>query len=162
MKLTKTKELLDKICEMEIPISDTLKGKLVHQTFRNKLTTQLKETLYEDFAESLLTEGTILPYLTKDGVILELPNDTVADNISPDDLGSGAISIEFSVTIKSLDTDANELAEEYNFVKQQAAEKARKAEKDKQAKIERDRKAREFKERKKAKLEEAMEAFEER
>lgn len=162
MKLTKTKALLDKICGMEIPISDTLKGKLVHQTFRNKLTVQLKETLYEDFAESLLAEGNILPYLTKDGVILELPNETVADNISPDDLGSGAISIEFSITIKSLDTDANELAEEYNFVKQQAAEKARKAEKDKQAKIERDRKAREFKERKKAKLEEAMEAFEER
>ena len=91
-----------------------------------------------------------------------MPNETVADNISPDDLGSGAISIEFSITIKSLDTDANELAEEYNFVKQQAAEKARKAEKDKQAKIERDRKAREFKERKKAKLEEAMESFKER
>lgn len=162
MKLTKTKELLDKICEMEIPVSETLKGKLVHQTFRNKLTTQIKETIYEDLADSLLSEGNILPYLTKEGVILEVPNESVANSMLPDDLGSGAISIELSVTIKSLDTDANELADEYNFAKQQAAEKARKAEKDKQAKIERDRKARELKDKKKAKLDAAMEAFKER
>lgn len=156
MKLTKTEELLNKICEMEIPISDTLKGKLVHQTFRNKLTTQLKEALYEDFAEALLAEGQILPYLTKDGVIVEVPNESVADNISPNDLGSGAISIEFSVTIKSLDTDANELAEEYNFKKRSDAAKAEKAAKEKQAKIDRDRKAREAKDKKRAKLEELV------
>lgn len=157
MKLTKTEELLNKICEMEIPISDTLKGKLVHQTFRNKLTTQLKETLYEDFADALLAEGRILPYLTKDGVIVEVPNESVADNVSPNDLGSGAISIEFSVTIKSLDTDANELAEEHNFKKRSDAAKAEKAAKEKQAKIERDRKMREAKEKKRAKLEELVE-----
>lgn len=156
MQLTKTKELLDKIMEMQIPISDTMKGKLVHQTFRNKLTLQLKEALYEDFSNTLLSEGTILPYLTKEGVIVEVPNASVADNITPDDLGSGAISIEFSVTIKSLDTDANELAEEYNFKKRSDAAKAEKAAKEKQAKIERDRKIREARDKKRAKLEELV------
>ena len=156
MQLTKTKELLDKIMEMEIPISDTMKGKLVQQTFRNKLTAQLKEALYTDFADALLGGDAILPYLTKEGVIVEVPNESVADNMSPDDLGSGAISIEFSVTIKNLNTDANELAEEYNFKKRSDAAKAEKAAKEKQAKIDRDRKMREAKDKKRAKLEELV------
>lgn len=157
MQLTKTKELLDKIISMDIPVSDTLKGKLVQQTFRNKLTTQLKETLYVDLADYLLSDGTILPYLTKEGVIIEVPNESIADSMGPNDLGSGALSIEFSITIKSLDTDANELAEDYSIKKRNDAAKAEKAAKEKQAKIERDRKMRELKERKKAKLEELVE-----
>ena len=152
MKLTRTKELLEKIMTLEIPISNTSKGKQVHQTYRNNLTAKLNEALYEDCAESLLGDSDILPYLVKGGVILEVPNVGIADSLDKNDLGSGAISIELSITIKSLETDANELANEYDFKKQLDIQKAEKKEKDKLAKIERDKKARELKERKKNKM----------
>lgn len=145
MKLTRVKNLLNEISQMELPISDTLKGKLVHQTTRNNLTNQLKEALYEDFAEELLQDGEIIPYLIKEGVILEVPNASVANAIGPNDMGSGALSIEFGIAIKGLDVDANELASEFDFKKQLDAQKKAQTEKIKAAQIEKSKVAREQK-----------------
>lgn len=156
MKLTKTRELLEQIMKLDIPISNTTKGKQVHQTYRNNLTAKLTEMLYEDCANSLLGENDIIPYLTKNAVILEIPNPVIADSLDKDDLGSGALSIELGFTIKNLETDASELADEYEFKKQLDAQKAEKKEKEKLAKMERDKKARELKERKKNQMAEMV------
>ena len=153
MKIEKTYQLLQEIQKMDMPISNTIKGKQIHQTFRNNLTAKIKQMFYEDCMQSMANgdEG-IFPYLAKDGVIIEIPNASVVDCLEADDLGSGAISLEIKFAIKNLDCDANELADEYSFKLAQDAERAAKAEKDKQAKIERDRKNRELREKKKQKM----------
>lgn len=156
MKLTKTKELLEQISQMEIPVSDTMKGKLVHQTFRNKLTSQLKQTLYEDFAESLLEEGYIIPYLIKEGVILEIPNESIANSLGPDDLGSGALSIEFDIAIKGLETDATELANEFEWKKQLDAQKAIQKEKERKVSFAKQQAIREAKAKRTNKMQELV------
>jgi hypothetical protein len=120
MQLKEFTNLLLDMQEMEMPISDTTKGKQVQQTFRNNLTSKLLEALYKDCEQSFLGETDIIPYLIKGGVILEVPNASVADSLGENDLGSGALSIELNVTIKNLDTDAQELADDYAFKLEQA------------------------------------------
>ena len=162
MQLTKTKELLNSICDMEMPISNTMKGKQIHQTFRNNLTARIKSAFYEDCMQAMANdEEGIFPYLTREGVIIEIPNSSVADCLDANDLGSGAISLEVKFAIKGLDCDANELADEYSFKLAQDAAKAEKAEREKQAKIERDRKTREMREKKRQRLEDAVKYGEE-
>ena len=115
MELKEFTNLLLEMQEMEMPISDTTKGKQVQQTYRNNLTAKLLEALYKDCEQGFLGETDIIPYLIKGGVILEVPNSSVADSLTANDLGSGALSIELNVTIKSLETDAQELADDYVF-----------------------------------------------
>lgn len=160
MKLTQTEKMLNKIMEMEIPISNTTRGEQIHQTFRNKLTAQLREALFEDCLVSFSTQANegIVPYLVKDGVILELPNASVADGIT-NELGSGAISIEMKFTIKGLEYNAADESEDYEVHLVDKARRAEETEKKKADKIARDRKAREARELKRAKMLEAAARF---
>ena len=162
MELKEFTNLLNAIQEMELPISDTVKGKQVQQTFRNNLTVKLLEALYKDCEQGFLGDTEIVPYLVKGGVILEVPNNSVADSLGANDLGSGALSIELNVTIKNLDADAKELADDYAFKLEVDRQKKEKAEKDKQIQIEKTRQLRELKNRQRNKLAEALEAIKER
>lgn len=160
MKLTLVEKMLREIMGLDIPISNTTRGEQIQQTFRNKLTAQLKEALFEDCMESFPASEVngIIPYLTKDGVILELPNESVADGIT-NDIGSGAISIEMKFTIKGLEYNAADESEDYDLHLLEKQRKAEEAEKKKADKIARDRKAREARELKRAKILEAAGKF---
>ena len=153
MQLKNTRNFLEKMITMDMPISNTTRGEQIQQTFRNNLTNQLKEVLFDDCLESFPANNStgILSYRTKDGVVLEIPNSSVADNIT-NEFGSGAISIELKFTIKGLEYNAEEMAEEYDIGLREKAAKAKETERKKQEKIERDRKAREARELKRAKL----------
>ena len=142
MHLPRTKTLLAHIQSLDIPISNTSRGEQIHQTFRNQLTAELRTALYEDLMESFQDDSNgILPYLIKEGVILEIPNSSVADNTDPDTC-NGAISIEMSFTFKGLDYDAPEAAAEYDFLQQKKRRDAEEAAKKKEEKIRRDEAAR--------------------
>ena len=160
MQLTQVENLLNEIMEMEIPISNTTRGETIHQTFRNKLTKQLKEALFEDCMASFpaTDSESIIPYLTKDGVILELPNASVADGMT-NDIGSGAISIEVKFTIKGLEYNAADESEDYDLKLLQKQREEEEREKKKADKIARDRKAREARELKRTKMLEAATRF---
>lgn len=161
MQLKNTIEKLKQITALTIPISNTARGEQIHQTFRNNLTNQLKEALYEDCAEGLTeNDSGIIPYLTREGVILELPNSSVADNTDPD-LCNGAISIELAFTFKSLDFDAQIAADEYEFQLKQKAKKSEEDKRKKEEKIARDKAARAAREFKRLKAAEAMLKFDE-
>lgn len=153
MHLKSTREFLERLITMDMPISNTTRGEQIQQTFRNKLTTQLKEVLFEDCTASFPFDDAtgIIAYRTKEGVVLEIPNSSVADNIT-NEFGSGAISIEMKFTIKGLEYNAEEMAEEFDMKLREKAANEKEAERKKQAKIERDRKAREAREAKRAKL----------
>jgi hypothetical protein len=156
MKLKHTRAFLEKLQVLDIPISNTTRGETIQQTYRNKLTAQLKEALFKDCQASFEGEDgmSIIPFLTKDGVILDVPNSSIADNADPN-FCNGSISIEWSFTIKGLEFDGAEAAREYEFSLEQAKKKAEEAEAKKQAKIERDKAARAERERKRAKAIEA-------
>ena len=160
MKLTRVQELLHELMEADIPISNTSRGEQIHQTRRNEITKRLKEALFEDCLVSFSneTEEGIVPYLTKDGVILELPNASIADGIT-NDFGSGAISIEMRFTIKSLEYNAADESEDYDLKEIQKQKDKEDREKKKADKIARDRKAREARELKRAKMLEAAARF---
>ena len=108
-----------------IKISNTKNGEAIHQTMRNKIGAVLREALFKDLAEIFpITENTedIVAYLTADGIILEIPNESVLNGISNVN-GSGAISLEIGFTVKSLEYNARDSAEAYEV---DLAEKAMK------------------------------------
>lgn len=156
MNLKKTKAFLEQMLTMDIPVSNTTRGEQIQQTFRNNLTRQLKEVLFEDCSETFPLDGSadIIAYRTKEGVVIEIPNSSVADNIT-NEYGSGAISLELKFAIKGLEYNAVDMAEEFDIHQRQKAEEAKLAEEKKQAKIAKDRKAREEREIKRARLLEA-------
>ena len=155
MHLPRTKAFLTHIQSLDIPISNTTRGEQIHQTYRNQLTTDLKMALYEDLMEALAEDNDgILPYLVKEGVILEIPNASIADNTDPD-LCSGAISIEWSFTFKGLDFFAPEAAADYEFQMEQNRKKAEEAAKKREEKKKRDETARAARAEKRRKLVEA-------
>lgn len=155
MELTNTKKLLDEIMNMNVPISNTSRGEQIQQTYRNNLTAALKEALFEDCLASLTDTDGVAPYLTKEGVVLEIPNQSIADNLITE-YGSGAISIIWNFTIKGLDYNAAEMAEEFDLTQETKRVKAAEAEKKKAAKIARDKAAREAREMKRAKMQEDL------
>ena len=156
MQLKNTQSFLEKMISLDIPISNTTRGEQIQQTFRNNLTNQLKEVLFEDCLASFPfdNESGIIAYRTKEGVILEVPNSSVADNIT-NEYGSGAISIELKFTIKGLEYNAEEMAEDYDASIREKQVKLAETERKKAEKIKRDRAAREAREAKRAKLAEA-------
>lgn len=94
-------ELLKNIKNREIPISVTANGKIqLQQTSRNALKAELISCLAESLAE-------ILPFTTrtKEGILVEVANDYVADHLPEGSIGSGAITIVLDLKIKDLDTD---------------------------------------------------------
>lgn len=153
MKLASVEKLLNEIMEYDIPISNTTRGEQIQQTYRNKLTAKLREALFEDCSASL-ADSEIYTFLTKDGVILEIPNESIANGIT-NDIGSGAISIEMKFTIKGLEYNATDESSDYEISVAEKRQKALDAEKKKAEKIARDRKAREEREAKRAKIAEA-------
>lgn len=154
MQLKRVKAMLENLMELEVPVSNTTRGEQIQQTYRNKFTAKLKEALFEDCKETLGEESEIVPFLTKDGVILEVPNASIADNME-NDIGSGAISIEMSFTIKGLEYNASDESDNYALDLEEKAAKKKENEKKKADKIARDRKAREEREAKRARLAEA-------
>ena len=74
----------------------------------------------------------IVAYFTKDGVILEVPNGSVKDNISNVN-GSGAISLEIGFTVKGLEYNAQDESDAYKVDLAENEAKA-KAEAEKKAK----------------------------
>lgn len=154
MKLENVMSLLNELKELEVPISNTTRGEQIQQTYRNKFTARLREALFEDALTTLPVTDSgndIVPFLTKDGVILEVPNESIANGIT-NEMGSGAISIEMSFTIKGLEYNAADESEDYDLKLAEKAEKAKEAERKKNEKIARDKKLREEREMKRAKL----------
>ena len=108
----------------------------IHQTERNALKTELLDALCEDFAETFEVVGR-----TSEGILIEVPCASLADKLSPDSCGSGAITLAIDIKIKSLDTDiqaeldayAVEVEEKLAKEKAKAEKKARKIAKDSQA-----------------------------
>ena len=163
LNLKNTVALLERMQNLDIPISNTTRGETIQQTYRNKLTAQLKEALFKD-CQACFEEGdgmSIIPFLTKEGVVLDVPNISVTDNADPN-YCNGSISIEWSFTIKGLEFDGAEAAREYQFSLEQTKKRNEEAEAKKQAKIEKDKAARAERDRKRAKaIEAAMLATEE-
>jgi len=108
-------------------IVGTSKGALaVQQTERNLLKTELIEALFKDLQE-LGEECGCEVYITKDGPILEIQNESIenqVDRLDNEALCSGMLSLEFDIIIKNLDYDASIMQEEYLEDLKTAAEKA--------------------------------------
>ena len=142
--LDNTINTLDTIRQMVIKISDTKNGECIHQTQRNKIGAKLREALATDFMQIFPISDnpeTIVAYLTADGLVLEIPNTSVKDNITNVE-GSGAITVELGFTVKSLHYNAQD---ESDLYKEKVAEKEAKAKEDaekKAKKIARDAEAR--------------------
>lgn len=101
----------------------------IHQTERNALKAELLAALCEDFAEQFEVVGR-----AADGVLVEIPCDTIADGIS-NEAGSGAITIAIDLKIKALDTDINAELESYAIDLEEKAQKAKAAAEKKARKI---------------------------
>lgn len=129
-------KLIEETKSTEFKITKSTKGEQLQQTQRNKLKKDLIQALQEDIKTkySYVFRG-------KDGIILEIANDSVADNIT-NELGSGAITIAIDIKIKDLETNAENLAEDYAIDLAEKEEKAKKKAEKKANKIAEDTKRR--------------------
>lgn len=115
-------------------------GENIQQTQRNELGGMLKSALSRDFAEMFpISEdaNSVVAYVTSDGAIIEIPNESIRDKITNPD-GSGAISIEISVKVKSLDYNAQNESEAYQVILAEKMAKAQAKAEEKAKKIARD------------------------
>ena len=119
--------------QFKITIDKNGKSKL-QQTQRNNLKAEILTALMED----IKAEYPELIFRTDEGIILEIANDSVADNLDSESLGSGAITIALDLKIKDLDSNATDLANAYAVDLAEKAEKAEQKAKAKTAKIARD------------------------
>ena len=144
---TNTATALNALKEANIKISQTKNGEAIHQGVRNKIGSILREALFTDLSNIFPASDNaedIVAYLTADGIILEVPNATVKDNITNVN-GSGAISLEIGFTIKSLEYNAQDSSDAYAItIAEKEAKKAAEAEK-KAKKIAQDKAARDMK-----------------
>lgn len=127
------KALFEDIVGRTFKITTTAGGKeKIQQTERNNLRVELLESLLADLA------GTDFKVArTKDGILVEIPNNSIADGISRDSIGSGALTLAFEVSIKDIDADLEYLAEEYET--DQATKAQAKAERTAKAQKKRER-----------------------
>ena len=134
--LENTMRALNELKNKEIKISKTTKGECIHQTMRNSIGAELRSALSADLMEIFPYSeqaGDIVAYLTEDGVVLEVPNESVQDQLTSP-IGSGAITLEIGFTVKSLEYNAQDESEAFKIVladkeanaKKKAEEKARK------------------------------------
>jgi hypothetical protein len=69
-----TLDLLKKIQNLDIPVSNTTRGEAIQQTYRNNLTAKIRNTFFEDckaYFENEAEDGmSIIPFITKEGIIL--------------------------------------------------------------------------------------------
>lgn len=142
--LTNTLNALNEIKSQVVKISNTKNGECIHQTQRNKIGAMLRQALVEDFTKIFpLSDDSeaIVAYLTADGLVLEIPNASIKDNIT-NVSGSGAITVELGFAVKNLEYNAQDESEAYK-VKVAEKEAKAKTEAEKKAKrIEADKKAR--------------------
>lgn len=111
----------------------------LQQTQRNNLKAELVNALFQD-----ITSKYEYTFRVKDGIMLEIANDSVANNIK-NDMGSGAISVTLDIKINDLETNAESEKESYDISVAEKLEKKAKAEKSKAEKIERDKAERQAK-----------------
>lgn len=145
--LTNTIETLNAIKEMTIKISNTKSGECIHQTQRNQIGAMLRSALIKDLAEIFPPSenaDAIVAYHTKDGLVLEIPNSSVADNMT-NTCGSGAITVNLDYIVKSLEYNAKDESEAYEIDLADKIAKERKKAEDKVKKVEQDKKLREKK-----------------
>ena len=133
------KEFCAEIEKLPLRITNGQKGITVQQTDRNKLNTALTNFLYD-----YLKADYEFIYRGKDGVLIELSNQSIADNLDTD-IGSGAITATISVKINGLDTVAADEEENYKIELEDKKIKAEKKAKTKADKIALDKKEREKK-----------------
>ena len=142
--LTNTMETLNAIKEIAIKISATKSGESIHQTQRNQIGSMLREALIKDFMEFFPPsdeQNAIVAYHTKEGLMLEIPNSSVADNIT-NTAGSGAITINLDYTVKNLEYNAKDESEAYLVDLADKVAKEKKKAEDKQKKMEQDKRIR--------------------
>ena len=137
---TNTLTALNALKGSEIKISQTKNGEAIHQTQRNKIGAVLRNALFTDLSAIFPVSDNaddIVVYLTADGIILEVPNESVRDNITSVN-GSGALSLEIGFTVKSLEYHAKDESDAYAVklankeaeAKEAAEKKAKKIAKD--------------------------------
>ena len=130
-----TSTALNSLKGVTVKVSQTKNGEAIHQTMRNKIGAVLREALYNDLKAIFpLSDNPedIVVYFTADGIILEVPNESVKDTITNPN-GSGAISLEIGFTVKSLEYNAQDMSEAY-AVEVAEKEAKRKADEEKKAK----------------------------
>ena len=135
MNFINTSTALNSLKGVTVKVSQTKNGEAIHQTMRNKIGAVLREALYNDLKEIFpLSDNPedIVVYFTADGIILEVPNESVKDTITNPN-GSGAISLEIGFTVKSLEYNAQDMSEAY-AVEVAEKEAKRKADEEKKAK----------------------------
>jgi hypothetical protein len=132
--------LIVELKNRELKITTNNKGvEQLQQTQRNNLKAELVNALFNDIASKY-----DYTFRVKDGIMLEIANDSVADNIK-NDIGSGAISVTIDIKINDLETNAESEKESYDISVAEKLEKKAKAEKSKADKIARDKAERQAK-----------------
>lgn len=126
------KQFLESIKTRPLRITKAKTGEQVQQTDRNQLKADIVQALME-----LLQGATDFVYRTKDGVLIELENDSVANGIT-NELGSGAITVAIDCKIMSLETNATDESECYQEQQAEKLAKAQEKAKEKASKIARD------------------------
>lgn len=127
-------ELIVELKNRDFKITKTAKGiEQLQQTQRNNLKAELVSALFAD-----LQKHYEYAYRTKDGIMLEIANDSIANNLTNEN-GSGAITITLDIKVNDLETNAENESADYEITLAEKAEKKAKAEKVKADKIERDK-----------------------
>ena len=140
MNFTNTNTALTALKGAEIKISQTKNGEAIHQTTRNKIGAILRNALFSDLNEIFPISDNaedIVCYLTADGIILEVPNESVKDGVTNAN-GSGAISLEIGFTVKSLEYNARDMSDAYAVEVAEKEAKKREADEKKAKKIAKD------------------------
>lgn len=134
---TKINSFVERLQEEKIEVSTTASGNvLIAPKQRNPLGKELNQLLFE-----LFSAADLLTYKTSDGVVIAVPNDSLADN----DNVTGDICFAIKVTVKGLDYDAETEAEIYAEERQAAEDRKKETALKKQAAYENALKARALK-----------------
>ena len=113
--------LLNEIKDRQFKITIDKNGKSkLQQTQRNNLKTEILTALMEDI-KAVYPE---LIFRTDEGIVLEIANDCIADNLDSESEGSGAITIAIDLKVKDLDSNATDLANAYAVDLAEKTEKA--------------------------------------
>ena len=149
------------IKEKELQVGTSRCVLSIQQTQRNNEKAELIEAFYEGLND-LANEMGVEVYITKEGPVIEIQNESVENQVSrmdEDDLCNGMISIQLDLKIKNLDYDAAEMEEQYLFDKREKEEKARAKAAEQRRKTERDAEVRAEKARlRQAKMEKYLQA----
>jgi hypothetical protein len=136
-------ELIERLKTQTFRISNNKNGEEIQQAERNALKTTLNNALFADIKESY-------PYVyqSKEGILLEIANDSIADNLTSEE-GSGAITVCIDIKVKGLDMNAEETSKEYTEELEMKARKKQAESEKKKEKIERDKATRALKKKEK-------------